>query len=235
MKILCFFSGSLRLDLNTYIHYISEFKKNFEELIKNEMVEFTYLFITDKNSHLMYFDYDFLKSQLYNEIGVNVLFVEKNTNLNITTINKYTTISLMYYKHIQNYINDNHLSFDFVLKIRNDLLIKINKIQNYLNGNTYVAPRYWYNVTITSLANDHFFIMPFSKFINIDFTDDNINKLAPCNYDTEILTESIILPDKIIDPQDIIEYVLNGSLKFHIKNNKIISSAFPPHISIAYH
>lgn len=55
MKILCFFSGSLRLDLNTYIHYINEFKQNFEKINHNELkepIEITYLFITDKSSSI---------------------------------------------------------------------------------------------------------------------------------------------------------------------------------------
>ena len=61
MKILCFFSGSLRLDLNTYIHYINEFKKNFEEINCDSLksIEITYLFITDKSSSFIYFDYYF--------------------------------------------------------------------------------------------------------------------------------------------------------------------------------
>lgn len=236
MKILCFFSGSLRLDLYTYIHYINEFKKNFEKMERDalEPIEITYLFITDKSSPLIYFDYDAFKSELHTETGARVLFVDKNRHLNITTQNAYPTISLMYYKHIQNYINENHLIFDHVIKIRNDLLIKINQIYTYLNNNTYVAPRYWYNTNVNSLANDHFIIMPFFKFINIDFNDDTINNLAPHYYDTEILTENIVLPDKVIVLNDIIEYLLNGRLKFHIKHNKIISSDFPPYNSIAF-
>ena len=236
MKILCFFSGSLRLDLNTYIHYINEFKKNFEEINCDSLksIEITYLFITDKSSSFIYFDYDFFKSELYNQTGVKVLFIEKNNNLNITTQNNYPTISLMYYKHIQDYINENNLSFDYVIKIRNDLLIKINNIYTYLNKNTYVAPRYWYNTNVNSLANDHFIIIPFSKFVTFDFKDESINRLAPHYYDTEILTEHIILPDKVIGLDDIIEYLLNGTLKFHIKHNKIISSNFPPYNSIAF-
>jgi hypothetical protein len=199
-----------------------------------EPIEITYLFITDRSSPLIYFDCDFFKSELYNQTGVKVLFIEKNSNLNITTQNNYPTISLMYYKHIQDYINENNLSFDYIIKIRNDLLIKINQIDTYLNDDTYVAPRYWYNTNINSLTNDHFIIMPFFKFINIDFRDESINRLAPYYYDTEILTENIVLPDKVIELNDIIEYLLNGTLKFHIKHNKIISSDFPPYNSIAF-
>lgn len=239
MKILCFFSGSLRLDLYTYIHYINEFKKNFEEMNCDALesltsLEITYLFITDKSSRLIYFDYETFKTELHKETGASILFVDKNINLNITTQNHYPTISLMYYKYIQDYIHANNLSFDYVIKIRNDILIKINNIHKYLNGTTYVAPRYWYNTNVNSLANDHFIIIPFSKFINIDFRDESINRLAPCYYDTEILTENIILPDKVIGLDDIIEYLLNGTLKFHIKHNKIISSDFPPYNSIAF-
>jgi hypothetical protein len=43
----------------------------------------------------------------------------------------------------------------------------------------------------------------------------------------------MFLPDKPIDLNDILEYVLSGSLKFHIKNNIIISGTFDPYNSIA--
>lgn len=227
MKILCFFSGSLRLDINTFIYYIKEFKKHFE----NMNCEITYLFITDKKSPFIYVNLEHFKTEISKH--AEVLFVESNPDLNVNTMNNYSTISLMYYKHIQEYINKTNSKFDYVIKIRNDLLIKINKIENYFNNNAYVLPRYWYNINPNSLANDHFFIMPFLKFINIDFSNSNINKLAPLNWDIEILTQSIILPDKVIDLHDVLEYLLNGSTKFHIKNNKILNSSFNPINSLA--
>jgi hypothetical protein len=172
MKILVFFSGSLRLDLYTLIHYIKEFKQNFE----NTNYEITYLFITDKSTPFMYCNYAHLKEELSKH--VNVIFIEKNMNLRVTTINKYSTISLMYYKHIQNYINKTRSEFNYVIKMRNDAIIKIDGISKYFNNNTYVAPRYWYCTNVKNTANDHLIIVPFSKFMNIDFSDENINKLA---------------------------------------------------------
>lgn len=227
MKVLVFFSGSLRLDLNTLIYYITEFKKNFE----NTNHDIKYLFITDKSSPFMYCNYNYIKEELSKH--ANVIFIEKNRNLYVNTINKYSTISLMYYQHIQNYINITHSDFDYVVKIRNDVLIKINEISKYFDNNTYVAPRYWYCTNIKSTANDHLIIIPFSKFMKIDFSDKTINDLAPLYYDTEILTENIFLPDKTIYINDVLEYLLNGSLKFHIKNNIIMSCNFNPHNSIA--
>jgi hypothetical protein len=227
MKTLCFFSGSLRLDLNTIIHYIKEFKKHFE----NMNHEITYLFITDKKNPYIYLNLDHFKTEISKH--ATVLFVEPNHNLNVNTMNNYSTISLMYYNHIQDYINKTNSNFDYIMKIRNDTFIKINKIEKYFNNNTYVLPRYWYNTNPNSLANDHFFIMPFLKFINIDFSNLNINKLAPLNWDTEILTQSIILPDKTIDIHDVLEYLLNGSTKFHIKHNKIITCSYDPFNSLA--
>ena len=227
MKILVFFSGSLRLDLNTLTYYITEFKKNFE----NTNYDLRYLFITDKSSPFIYCNYNHVQEELSKH--ANVIFIEKNKNLQVNTINKYSTISLMYYKHIQNYINITHSKFDYVIKIRNDALIKINEISKYFDNNTYSAPRYWYNKSTECKANDHFIITPFSKFMKLEFSDENINKLAPLNYDTEILTESIFLPDKTIDIKDVLEYVLNGTLKFHIKNNIIISCNFDHRNSLA--
>ena len=64
--------------------------------------------------------------------------------------------------------------------------------------------------------------------MKIDFSDEIINKMAPLHYDTKLLTEQFFLPDKIIDINDILEYVLNGKLKFHIKNNIVISGDIDP-------
>lgn len=227
MKILCFFSGSLRHDLNTYIYYISEFKKNF-----NKNIEIKYLFITNGNNQSEYCNYEYYKKELSNY--ADVLFIEENAELKkIKTINGCSTISLMYYKLIQEYITTNNLYFNYIIKCRNDIYIKINNINKYFNNNTYVTPRYWYNTNPNSLSNDHFFIIPFIKFMLIDFSNTNIDKMSKLYYDTEILTENMILPDKIIDIEDVSEYLLNGSLKFHIKNNKFIISNFPTYQSIA--
>lgn len=154
MKILCYFSGSLRLDLNTYIYYINEFKKNFD----NCNFEIKYIFILDKNNPYEYCNYEYFKEELSNY--TDVLIIEGNSDLNnIKTINGYPTISLRYYNVIQEYIKENKLYFNYIIKCRNDLFIKIKNINNYFNNNTYVAPRYWYNVNPNSLANDHFFII----------------------------------------------------------------------------
>lgn len=138
-------------------------------------------------------------------------------------MNKYTTVSLMYYKYIQECINQHNLQYDYVIKIRNDVLLKINNIKKYFNEKTYVAPRYWFCANIKNTANDHLIITPFTKFMSIDFSDENINNLARVSYDTEILTENLFLPDSTIDVTDVVEYVLNGTWKFHIKHNTLIS------------
>jgi hypothetical protein len=216
MNILCVFVGQLRLDLNTLIRNINIFKKNFE----NTDINIQYLYFIN-GTNFNYYDYDYSAKELFNH--AHVIYAEEETT--VVSKNKRSVISCLYNKYIQQHIRSNNLDIDYVIKIRNDLYIDINHIKKYFDNSTVVAPRYWHNSIKNKdcCGNNHFYIIPYTKFMNLDFSDDMIFKLAKKCYDTEEIDWYLFTPNKVIDLNDINEYILNGSFKFHIKNNKIIS------------
>ena len=218
MKILCCFTGSIRLDIDRLIFYITEFKKHFE----TSNFEIKYLFLTDGNtSSIKYYNTDYAISEISKYCDVKR--IETNHSLTSNLINGYPIKHMCsYFQAMQDYIKYNSLEFDYIIHIRNDLLIRIDDITKYFDTFTYVPPRYWYNRDPYNLSNNHLFIIPFAKFMNIDLSTDILNKKALTCYDAEQLNLELITPDKVINDQNIKEYLLNGDTKMHIKNSKLI-------------
>ena len=219
-KIFCFFYGVIRNDLNRLKFFISEFKKNLNGY------NVKYVFITyepDKK-----FDYD--KNFIIEEFGSgNEVLFRKSPDEHLTQkcLNGGNPIEYGFEHYISEFIKNIPDTFDYIIKIRADALISIKNISKYFSDKTVVAPRYWYNSNPTYVGNNHMYIMPYSKFIKLDLSYERINEVAKKSYDCEQVEISLIRPDFIISQTDIVEYKLEGSLKFHIKNGEVISANMP--------
>ncbi|MEX0597255.1 MAG: hypothetical protein WD512_12245 [Candidatus Paceibacterota bacterium] len=216
MNILCFFIGAIRNDLLEIKNNITMFKRTLELQRNKNKFNIKYVLITRNPDNVNPYNID----ELYKELGNSVEIVIEEPDLemlNIKCKNNATVIGLTFHTHIKDYINKCKSEFDFIIKCRNDMLIRLNNINKYFNENLVVVPpRYWFNEDKNNLSNDHFYIMHYKHFNELDFTYKNIKILSQISHDCEEVNYNLIKPNKVIDFNDISEYKLNGSLKFHI-------------------
>ena len=212
MRIFCYFSGSTRLST---LH-VRQNILTFKEVLKDYTVD--YCIVTDKHEEF-FFDVEYLS-----DLG-EILIVPRVENCSVTQ-NGHSTVSTMYYRIIQDHIKERE--YDYVIKIRNDMTLVLANIYRYFNGRTYVLPRYWWNTDPLSLENENFLIIPFVKFAQLDFSQENVDCLAPLMKDTEQLIVHLTHPTAIIDPDDIVDYCLFGTLKFHVRGKRTLFTSIPP-------
>jgi hypothetical protein len=215
MKYLCYFYGIIRTDINLLKNVIKENKENF----LNKNVD--YFLITCNPID----NYNYDKQDLIIQLGkeVNIIFIENYCEyLNEILINGTYNQENKFHVEIFNFIKNQNINYDYIIGLRSELLIKINNIDNYFNENTIIPPRYYYNLNPNLLGNNHFYIIPFQTFINLNLSFKNINEIDKISFDCEASFILLFKPNQLIKLDDIIEYNFNGTLKIHIKNNKTI-------------
>jgi hypothetical protein len=213
--------GAIRNPVEQIIDNIVNMKEQFNEQKYHittifstwEPTNRTYSFCT-VNYVNYYYDYD--KNELVSKLRKHIdhLIFHETPDLKSmqSCRNKCPPVTLYSQKFVKEFIEMNLLEFDHVVSIRNDLKIGISNISQFLNQYTYTP------VYHKGLYNDHFYIMPFTKYISLSLNDQHIISLSKESRDNEVLTNKIILPDKVIEEEDIIYYILDGTLKMSIIN-----------------
>ena len=218
MNILCFIVGAIRTDFKDIRTNIMTIK---EQIHANDKCTFIFLtwapIVKSYKFYTINYYYDYDKSALENELHdiVNDFIFIENPDLNtmVKCMNKCPPIATFYQTYMHEYINtknNNNIQYDYVIKTRNDLTIRMNNIYDYFNDATYVPPCFWSPTRdnhggILRLFNDHFYITTYTKFINFDFSINNINLLASASWDNEELNRRLINPEKLID---VTEYII---------------------------
>lgn len=167
-----------------------------------------------------YYDYD--KDKLTETIAPlvdNLLFMNNLEINNVPKLQNGMPPLFMYQLgYVKEFIINNNLNFDYIIKTRNDIQIKIDDIPNYLNSNVYIPPAYWRTEPL-NLLNDHFFIMPFKLFKTIDISLQNVIDTTPTCNDCEELNFKLIKPNIVIDKKCMIYYKTFGGCKISIDNS----------------
>jgi hypothetical protein len=120
--------------------------------------------------------------------------------------------------YVKEFIIKNKLNFDYIIKIRNDIQVKINDIANFLNNKVYIPPAYWRPHEMYKPLNDHMFIMPFELFKSIDISIKNIINTTINCHDCEELNYKLIKPNEVIHNNYIKLYKTFGGAKVFIEN-----------------
>lgn len=220
MKICIIIIGAIRLDSVTLVENIKQMIENFKTY------EITLFFVTWEpikktyTVHNVNYYYDYDKINVTENITSCVDAILFMHNLEIENVvklkNGMAPLYMYQLSYAKDYILANHLHFDYIVKTRNDIQIKINDIHELLNDKVYIPPAYWLN-TIEPL-NDHFFIMPFTLFKSIDISVTNIINMTPHCRDCEELNYRLIKPDVVISSNYIKLYKTMGGTKVLIEN-----------------
>jgi len=209
MKICIIIIGAIRLDSFTLVENIKQMIENFQTyeitliFVTWEPIEKTYIV------HNINYYYDYDKKNVTENITSCVDAILFMNNLEIENVvklkNGMAPLFMYQLSCAKDFILANELNFDYIVKTRNDIQIKINDIHELLNDKVYVPPAYWlwdyYNHIIP--LNDHFFIMPFTLFKSIDISVTNIINMTPHCMDCEELNYRLIKPDVIINSNHI--------------------------------
>tara|TARA_R110001592_G_scaffold27387_7_gene101395 strand:+ start:5017 stop:5757 length:741 start_codon:yes stop_codon:yes gene_type:complete len=155
-----------------------------------------YLWYNTTNEY--YYDINNLKKEL-SELNLNITYIfTKQPDLNaiIKTKNGAHAPSLFllhYYRNFYNYIKDNNLVFDYIVRSRNDMYINISKINSYLNDNIMVLSSRCHTNPQCSI-NDYFYIIPFkniSNFYNISVKQ--LEHIIKNSWDQEMCENKLML------------------------------------------
>jgi len=222
MKICIIIIGAIRLDSFTLIENIKQTIDNFKNY------EITTIFVTwepiNKTyiTHNVNYYYDFDKLNVMENIKNNVDSILFMNNLEIENViklkNGMPPLFMYQVNYAKEFILKNNLNFDYIVKTRNDIQIKINDIHNFLNDKVYIPPTYWRQDDLYKLLNDHFFIMPFALFKSIDISVNNIINITLNSWDCEELNYNLIKPDIVISNNYIKLYKTLGGAKICIEN-----------------
>lgn len=205
MKKICIIViGAIRNENN-----ISENIKITKECFKD--YEVSVLFSTwypKKEEYIFWgvnYIYDYSKEELEEQLKG---LVDINLYLNQKPLNEYTRcndsvfhgslafIPLFIYQliEISKYIKENNLSFDYIVKTRNDTAIEIKNIEKYLNDKFNVPPIYWIPGTkyIEDSINDHFFISTFDNFQKFsEISEEKMNYYCSISKSGENINRNI--------------------------------------------
>jgi hypothetical protein len=121
-------------------------------------------------------------------------------------MNQFPPLFAYQLSYLQEYIKTQNIEFDYIVRYRNDLKVDLYDIKLYFNTKTYITPAYWRNELYLQQLSDHFFIMPFSKFVSLPLSIDTINKITPDCWDNEEVNNKLINPDIVIHPREIRAY-----------------------------
>ena len=127
---------------------------------------------------------------------------------------------LMFYQmsYLQTYLKNNNLTFDYIIRTRNDLEIILKESKKYFDNNTYVPPTYWRLSELNTLLNANFFILPYQKYMELDFSISNIIQQSNISWDCEELFSRLVYPDTLISNDEIRIYRQHGGCKINIQN-----------------
>jgi len=213
-KICIFFTGAIREDF--------EFIKNNIYFIKNNFKDYNVTTIF----HTWYpmrdnYDYDYYSFKKEIEKNIDILLFSKQENLSEYPRCRNNSPPLYFYSILEifNYINKNNLKFDFIVRTRNDLEIKIKNIEKFLDGNIYVPKLFWYDA-LPNHTNDHFFIASFEDFEKINnLTEEKIKLFCQNSHNCEEFNSHVLqtMSDKkifLIDDNDLNTYILRKERKF---------------------
>ncbi len=222
MKICLIVTGAIRISYSDMLKCIMTTKSNFS------FCEVYVIFCTWKPIVKTYiswglnyyydYDYDEYKNVLESHVD-KVLFMENLDIDNVIKLRNWMPPLFMYQiGYVKDYIEKNNLEFDYIIKTRNELELVINNTEKYLNEFTYVPPAYWRTDYVYDLLNDHFFIMPYKKFMSLDLSNNTIEKITNNYGDCEDINKHVMKPDFCMDNQDIKLYNSMGTCKVYIKN-----------------
>ena len=225
MKICIIIIGAIRLDSFTLVENIKQMIENFQTY------EITLIFVTWEPIEKTYIVHNINYYYEYDKINVTenitscvdaILFMNNLEIENVVKLKNGMAPLFMYQLSCaKDFILANELNFDYIVKTRNDIQIKINDIHELLNDKVYIPPAYWlyeYNSDYNIPLNDHFFIMPFTLFKSIDISVTNIINMTPHCMDCEELNYRLIKPDVIISSNHIKLYKTMGTAKVLIEN-----------------
>jgi hypothetical protein len=223
IKICIIVTGAVRLDSNSLIENIKINFGNFNDyditsiFVTWEPIKKTYI------THNINYYYDYDKNNIIETVKpfVNEILFMDNLEINdvVKLQNGMPPLFMYQLSYAKDYIIKNNLTFDYIVKIRNDMQIKIYNIENFLNDNVYVPPPYWLqSYQQLDLLNDHFFIMPFGLFKSIDISYETIINTTPKCRDCEVLNLTLIKPTKLISNKCIQLYKTLGGAKVLIEN-----------------
>ena len=222
MKILCFVTGAIRNDPDDIRKNIMSIKKQIHE---DDMCHFVFLtwnpiigtFFFNRCNVNYYYNYN--KDELIEKISdvIDTFIFKDSPDLKLveTCINDAPPIAAYFQTYIHEYLKQSNLQYDYVIKTRNDLLIELNDIYKFFNDSTYIPPCFWLNRV---LRNGHFYITSYNKFMEFDFSIQNIKRQTKISWDYEDLDYNLINPVRPIELNDILQYKLQGVLKFHYIN-----------------
>jgi len=137
MKYLCYFFGLVRNHIDLLKLIITENKQNF--LNKN----IDYFFITCNPNN----EYNYNKQDLITHLSkeVKIIFIEYyNEYLNQRCINNAYPNENKFHIEMFNFIKKQNISYDYIIGLRSELLIRINNIDKYFNEDIIIPPRFYY-------------------------------------------------------------------------------------------
>jgi hypothetical protein len=223
MKICIFFIGSIRNDYKLINHIICKLKSQFS------FADVTTILCTWEPTKKIYknhctsnYYYNYEKQEFSESILKSVDIQLYMENIDFDTIQKCKNgmppCFIYQFQYIQQYLKDNNYKFDYIIRTRNDLEIILKEPTKYFDTKTYIPPVYWRPDDLYKLINDHFFIMPFQKFMEINLKNEIIETETKTSHDCEELHTKICNPDKMIEDNEINMYVLHGGAKVKILN-----------------
>ena len=200
-KIFCYFTGSIgNIDLKLLANHIDNFKQNFLRLKNNEIRVDYVLFISveeiNETAERSLVDISYLNS-IITTITMPTMPVEMTM---LCTQNNCPITNILHYEFVQTYLKETGVSYDYVIKINNEIDVSFQNILNYITDNesVYVLPRVWWNQDKHNLKNNHLLIIPATKFYNCNFTNDYVKIIAEVSSDNETLDAMVVQPDRII-------------------------------------
>ncbi len=206
MKICCFIIGAIRNPIEEIVYNINQLKENFKNHDVTTIFSTWEPFVSD-NSYI----YNYNKDELVQKISphVNHLLFHENLDFNSMRRCKNTGLPVMIHAQslVQSFIKKLDQTFDYIVRSRNDLNINIKNVEKYFDNFMYVPACYWKG---TFLHNDHFYITPYSKFINLPLDLNTIEENVKNSHDCEEVFHRLFKPDKEIEKNDIKVYELKG-------------------------
>jgi len=226
MKIGLIFIGAIRENIELIPQNIQILKQCFADhnvsVILSTWAPEKKTFIFDNKNYV--YDYDFNEFTKYTKdiVDYSVILKQRNLNDYVNLKNGCKPIFLYHLNEIANYLNDNDIKFDYIVKTRHDMLFELHNTNNYLNECYNILPYHYNNGVPTHYtenaynSNDHFFITSYNNFMKFSMlTDEKIIKLAQESWDNEHIN---YLTLKNMSDINYIEWI--DVKKYIVRNNR---------------
>lgn len=216
MKIGLIVIGAIRISPSEILEHLAKAKESLlfdDNGIENEVTTIFCTWEPINKTHIKFgvnYYYDYNKTELTETLQnhTDVLIYMDNLDLSVIPEVKNHVPPLFAYQlsYIQHFIQQQNMVFDYIVKYRNDLKVEFYDIKKYFNTKTYITPSYWLNERYLNPWSDHFFIIPFHKFMSIPLSLDYIQNLTYISDSNERMNETLITPDIVIQPSEIRAY-----------------------------